>query len=96
MQFPGAYNEFLAVIDLVNLDLGFILSLACIYDTNFYDRLLMATLGPVVVLLVLGCTYLVARRRNRGSDEVRPSCSCLCILWVVTSLVMSAIYIFSV
>lgn len=70
VQYPGAYNDFLAVIDLVNLDLGFILSFACVYDTNFYDRLLLATLCPFVVLTLLGCTYMVARHRNRRSREV--------------------------
>lgn len=71
VQYPGAYNDFLAVIDLVNLDLGFILSFACIYDTDFYDRLLLATLGPFMVFTLLGCTYMVARHRNRRSSEVR-------------------------
>lgn len=70
VRYPGAYNDFLAVVDLVNLDLGFILSFACVYDTNFYDRLLMTTIGPAVILGVLGCTYLVACQRNRYSDEV--------------------------
>lgn len=69
VKFPGAYRQFLATIDVVNLDLGFILSFACIYRTDFYDRLLMATLGPAVVLAVLGCTYLVALGRNRASEE---------------------------
>lgn len=69
VKYPKAYQEFLSIIDLVNCDLGFILSFACIYDTNFYDRLLMATLGPAVVLSALGCTYLVALRRNRASEE---------------------------
>ena len=54
---------------MVNFDLGFILSFACIYRTDFYDRLLMATLGPAVALAVLGCTYLVALGRNRTSEE---------------------------
>ncbi|CAN0538822.1 unnamed protein product, partial [Ectocarpus sp. 12 AP-2014] len=46
VEYPGAYQDFLSVVDVVNLDLGFILSFACVYDTNFYDRLLMATIGP--------------------------------------------------
>ena len=70
VKYPGAYNDFLAVVDVVNLDLGFILSFACVVDTNFYDRLLMTTVTPAVVLCLLGCTYLVARRRNQHSDEV--------------------------
>lgn len=69
VQYPGAYSEFLAIIDLVNLDLGFILSFACIYHTDFYDRLLIATLGPMVVLSILGVTYRVAKHRNRHSEE---------------------------
>ncbi|CAN0056334.1 unnamed protein product, partial [Scytosiphon promiscuus] len=69
VQYPGAYNDFLSVIDMVNLDLGFIISFACVYDTNFYDRLLMATICPMVVMGLLGCTYLVARRRNGHSEE---------------------------
>ncbi|CAN0076684.1 unnamed protein product, partial [Ectocarpus sp. 13 AM-2016] len=69
VEYPGAYKDFLSVIDVVNLDLGFILSLACVYDTDFYDRLLLTTICPAVVLGLLGCTYLVARRRNRHSQE---------------------------
>lgn len=69
VKYPGAYRQFLAAIDVVNLDLGFILSFACIYRTDFYDRLLMATLGPAIVLAVLGCTYLIALSRNRASEE---------------------------
>ncbi|CAM9448508.1 unnamed protein product, partial [Hapterophycus canaliculatus] len=69
VQYEGIYGDFLSVVDVVNLDLGFILSFACVCDTNFYDRLLMATIGPAVVLGLLGCTYVVARRRNRHSEE---------------------------
>lgn len=69
MEYPGVYNDFLAVIDLVNLDIGFILSFTCVYQTDFYDRLLMATIGPMAMLCALACTYRVARRRNGHSEE---------------------------
>lgn len=65
VTYPGAYKDFLSVIDMVNLDLGFVLSFACIYKTDFYDRLLLATLGPILILMALGCTYFVALRRNK-------------------------------
>ncbi|CBJ31472.1 conserved unknown protein [Ectocarpus siliculosus] len=58
VEYPGAYKDFLSVVDVVNLDLGFILSLACVCDTDFYDRLLLTTICPAVVLGLLGCTYL--------------------------------------
>lgn len=86
------------MIDVVNLDLGFILSFACIYDTDFYDRLLMATLGPVVVLSFLGCTYLVALRRNRRSPESivtvrnRHLSVALFVLFIVYTTISHAIF----
>ncbi|CAN0000371.1 unnamed protein product, partial [Ectocarpus fasciculatus] len=69
VEYPGAYKDFLSVVDVVNLDLGFVLSLACVWETDFYDRLLLTTICPAVVLGLLGCTFLVARRRNRYSEE---------------------------
>ena len=36
--------------------------------TNFYDRLLLATIAPIVVLGLLACTYVIAKIRNRGSE----------------------------
>ena len=40
-------------------------------DYNFYDRLLGTTLGPLVVIGLLGMTYTIALRRNRDSDTAR-------------------------
>lgn len=57
------------MVDVVNLDFGFMLSFACVYNTDFYDRLLIVTLGPLAVLSVLGLTYMIARRRNRYCGE---------------------------
>ncbi|CAM9123034.1 unnamed protein product, partial [Choristocarpus tenellus] len=36
---------------------------------NFYDYLLISTLGPLTILFVLGITYKFAMIRNRGGPE---------------------------
>lgn len=64
------YNGFLSAVDMVNLDPGFILSFVCVLSTDFYDRLLLATICPAIGLGLLALTYRVARRRNIVSEEV--------------------------
>lgn len=61
VEFPAVFERFLSYVDLVNLDLGWVLSATCLVDVNFYGRLLFTTLAPLALLCVLGCTYLVAR-----------------------------------
>lgn len=51
-----------------NIDIGFILSTFCIVRTNFYDRLLVATMGPLVFLFALASTYTIAKKRNQNSE----------------------------
>lgn len=67
VEYPPLYDRFISVIDLVNLNLGYIFSLACVLDTDYHDRILFATIGPMVVLAILAGIYAVARRRNLGS-----------------------------
>lgn len=98
VKYPGAYKEFLSIIDMVNLDVGFILSFACVYDTTFYDRLLFATLGPILVLVLLGCTYMIALSRNRGNEVAlatvrrRHLSVALFVMFVVYGTVSHAIF----
>ncbi|CAN0101450.1 unnamed protein product, partial [Sphacelaria rigidula] len=65
--YPDVYERFLSTLNLVNLDLGFILSVSCIVDTNFYVRLGFVTISPLVVCGVLAGTNTVSRSRNRHS-----------------------------
>lgn len=65
--YPDVYERFLSALNLVNLNLGFILSVSCVVKTNFYGRLFFVTISPLVVLGALGVTYAVARSRNRHS-----------------------------
>ena len=65
--YPEIYENFLSVLNVVNFDLGLILSVSCVVDMNFYGRLAFATIAPLAVLGALGLTYAVARSRNRHS-----------------------------
>ena len=67
VQYPPAYETFLAALSVVNLNLGSILSLSCVVETNFYARLVMVTIAPMAVLGALAITYRVAIVRNGHS-----------------------------
>ena len=67
VQYPPAYETFLAALSVVNLNLGFILSLSCVVETNFYTRLVLVTIAPMAVLGALAITYLVVMIRNGHS-----------------------------
>ena len=67
VQYPPAYEKFLAALNVVNLNLGSTRSLSCVVETNFYARLVLATIAPMAVLGALGITYRVAMVRNSHS-----------------------------
>lgn len=67
--YPEVYEDFIAKLRFINVDLGFFLSSSCVVRTNFYHRLLFATISPLVILLVLGVTYHIAKKRNEGSQR---------------------------
>lgn len=69
VAYPELYQRFLDTIDVLNFDLGWLISAGCVVDFDFHDHLLMSTIGPIIVVGVLGLTYLVALYRNGGSDE---------------------------
>ena len=56
------------MIHPVNLDIGTFLSFWCFATPDFYARLLIATVGPLVALAFLGVTYVVAKNRNEHSE----------------------------
>ena len=67
VQYPPAYEKFLAALSVVNLNLGFILSISCVMETNFYARLVLMTIAPMAGLGALAITYRVAMVRNGHS-----------------------------
>ena len=68
VQYPYEYQRFLDGVKLLDFDLGWMLSASCVVNIDFHDRLLFATIGPIVVILLLGMTYYIAARRNRQSQ----------------------------
>ena len=64
VDFPLSYSRFLDLIDFVNLDIGQILSAACVLPAlDFYERLLVTTLTPLGLAILLVLTYQLAKRR---------------------------------
>ena len=73
VTYPKVYEQFLQAMDVINLDLGWMLSAGCIWPgVDFHDRLLFTTLGPFAALAYLGATYAFAVGKTRR-QPVRPS-----------------------
>ena len=56
-------------MDVLNFDLGWILSTGCIADINFHDRGIISTLGPIIVMMMIWGSYTIAVVRNSRSEE---------------------------
>lgn len=69
VSFPSVYQTFLQVLEVVNLDLTWVLSLGCQLDTNFYHRLLAITILPLFLLGLLVLTYWLAHRRHQLHED---------------------------
>ncbi|CAM9539354.1 unnamed protein product, partial [Laminaria digitata] len=70
VTYPGVYQTFLSSVNIINLDLGFLISAGCLWPgIDFHDRLLAVTIWPIGVICLLAMTYAVALRRNSGSDD---------------------------
>lgn len=60
VDFPQIYLEFLDYLWIFNLDFVEFLNFECIYQRNFYDKLVEATLGPFILITVI-ITLLLLR-----------------------------------
>jgi hypothetical protein len=61
---PNIYRKFLSWTDVFNLNLGWLLSLGCLAKIDFYQKLLIMTLGPFVLAAALAATYATVRYNN--------------------------------
>jgi hypothetical protein len=62
---PNIYRKFLSWTDVFNLNLGWLLSLGCLIQINFYQKLLITTPGPFVAAAALMCTHTAVRYKNQ-------------------------------
>lgn len=68
VTYPGVYETFLSGLDVVNFDIGFVISAGCLWsDIDFHDRLIVGTLWPLVALGLLATTYAIALRKKSPS-----------------------------
>ncbi|CAM9541659.1 unnamed protein product, partial [Laminaria digitata] len=70
--YTDEYQDFLAAMALVNVDIGYILSSSCLLATDFYNRLVLATVAPMVICLACAVTFFIAKMRNRTSNTAGP------------------------
>ncbi|KAG5178512.1 hypothetical protein JKP88DRAFT_261305 [Tribonema minus] len=50
---PVPYLQFLRVLDFINLDFSWLFAAGCVIHVDFYDKLLIVTLTPLVVVALL-------------------------------------------
>ncbi|CAM9682647.1 unnamed protein product, partial [Laminaria digitata] len=70
VTYPDVYQVFLDGLDFFNFDFSWILSAGCVVRIDFHDRLLASTIGPIVAMAFLACTYTVASHVNRGKTDI--------------------------
>lgn len=101
IRYPASYQAFLNVIDVVNFDLGSVFAAGCVWtNIDFHGRLLVSTLGPLVVIGCLAMTYLIAVRRtgvscdNAAVEQIRRKhqTALLLLTFLVYSSVSSMVF----
>eukprot|EP00752_Nemacystus_decipiens_P012244 g10853.t1 len=68
-HYPDTYDTFVKRLHFINLDIGDMLPFSCLMETDFLDRLVWKTVGPLAVLCALCATYSVSRVRHRNASE---------------------------
>lgn len=69
VTYPSAYDTFLAGINVFIFNLSRIVLVDCLARMDFYLRLVIITLGPLVLLVPLEVTFSV-KRCSGGDDSI--------------------------
>ncbi|CAM9799281.1 unnamed protein product, partial [Ascophyllum nodosum] len=69
IPYPSNYEHFLGMLDVFNFDIPWVLSAMCLVDgINFYAKLVIVTLAPIISLGALGLTYAGAMWWHQGTN----------------------------
>lgn len=66
--YPELLQTFISKLIPVNFDMDFLLSYSCVITNDFYDHLILATIAPLVALVMLASSYMTAKNRNSTSE----------------------------
>ncbi|CAM9332568.1 unnamed protein product, partial [Laminaria digitata] len=67
--YPRQYETFLSYVSFTTFDIGVVVWYSCLLSPDFYGRLLIATITPLVVLSMLAAAYYVAKKKYRSSNS---------------------------
>jgi hypothetical protein len=70
-QYPSIYAKCIKWATVVNLDTSWLLSAGCVLSVDFYTKLLITTMAPLVVSVVIGVIHVRARYICRASAAPR-------------------------
>ena len=68
VTFPDVYQRFLDAVDILNFEFSWVLEAGCVFNFDFHDHLLIATIGPIFIVLMLGITFLTAAAKHQNSE----------------------------
>ena len=71
-MYPDEYEAFLQRMAPVNFDNSSILSSSCLLTIDFYDRLVLSTVAPLVTLLACVGTFFIPKMKNQHSSTAGP------------------------
>jgi hypothetical protein len=69
LKVPLIYRDFLSWLGALNVDFGWLLSVGCVVQVSFYQKLIIDTLLPFGVALCLCCTYTIAYWRDQRQQQ---------------------------